>query len=215
MIRKTIFLALAILACSNVLCAQTWSEWFKQKKTQKQYLLKQIALLNTYVGYVKKGYDIADKGLTAINDFKDGEFSLHREFFGARKTVNPHLANSAKVADIIAFQVFVIRNLKSLNQFCANANGLTPEDVRYITSVYLNMIRLCDASLSELLDIVFNDKLEMTDDQRMNRIDRLHEESQDRVAFAKQFEQDVKSLSYARASEMNAVSATYSQFGLH
>ena len=30
--------------------AQTFAEWFKQKKTQKKYLVQQIAALQVYIG---------------------------------------------------------------------------------------------------------------------------------------------------------------------
>ena len=39
--------------------AQTFAEWFRQKKTQKQYLIQQIAALQVYIGYAQKGYSIA------------------------------------------------------------------------------------------------------------------------------------------------------------
>ena len=35
--------------------AQTFAEWFQQKKTQKIYLLEQIAALQIYTGYLQKG----------------------------------------------------------------------------------------------------------------------------------------------------------------
>jgi len=205
---------ICVLASCHALHAQTWDEWFKQKKTQKQYLIKQIALLNTYAGYLKKGYDLAEHGLNIINNAKDGEFSLHRDFLGARKSVNPHLAKSAKVADIVAFQFLIVKRMKAVTKFSSNTKGLTPENVRYIASVYLNMIRLSDASLSELLDLAFSDRLEMTDDQRLKRIDGLHAETMDQVAFTKQFQTDVIILAHARIADGNAVTATSSQQGL-
>lgn len=214
MIRNLIFITITVLSCYHSVHAQTTNEWLRQRKTQRQYLIKQITLLNTYVGYIKKGCDIADKGLHAINNVKDGEFSLHRDFLGSLKTVNPNLAKSAKVSDIILFQLFIVKNLNAINKFALHAKGLTPEDVRYVTSVYLNMLRLCDASISELLELVFSDKLKMTDDQRLNCINKLHALSSDRVAFAKHFDCDVKTLAHARASEMNSLSTAYSQFGI-
>ena len=39
--------------------AQTFNEWFRQKATQKKYLIQQIAALQVYLDYVQKGYAIA------------------------------------------------------------------------------------------------------------------------------------------------------------
>lgn len=56
---------------------QTFHEWFRQKKTQKKYLIQQIAALKVYLGYVQKGYSIAQKGLTTVSNIKKGNFDLH------------------------------------------------------------------------------------------------------------------------------------------
>jgi hypothetical protein len=53
-IKKCFFLFALPLLFVQVSTAQTWSEWFSQKKTQKKYLLEQVAALKIYAGYLKK-----------------------------------------------------------------------------------------------------------------------------------------------------------------
>lgn len=185
--------------------AQVWNEVFQQKKTQKKYLVKQIALLRLYLRYLKKGYEIADKGLTAIQNFRDGEFNLHRDFFGSLKNVNPHIANSAKVADIIAFQVYIVRDIKKVNNFCRNNEYFTPEEIRYVAAVYSNMLFLTDASISELLMIIRSNQTEMKDDERLMRIDKLYDDMRDKHAFVQSFGNDVRSIAKQRGKERNEV----------
>ncbi len=72
---KFIMILITGMILSTAAPAQTWDEWFKQKKTQKKYLAKQIVLLRLYLGYLKKGYEIADKGLTTIHNIKNGDFN--------------------------------------------------------------------------------------------------------------------------------------------
>ncbi|ULT42931.1 conjugal transfer protein TraI [Niabella defluvii] len=72
-----LFLLLVVSAGSN-LQAQTFAEWFQQKKTQKKYLLQQIAALQVYIGYAKKGYNIAKDGLNTIGGFTRGELTCTR-----------------------------------------------------------------------------------------------------------------------------------------
>jgi hypothetical protein len=59
---RKIISMLFIIAISTNANAQTWREWTKQKETQIKYLVEQIAAFQTYLGYVKQGYDIAHKG---------------------------------------------------------------------------------------------------------------------------------------------------------
>lgn len=181
--------------------AQTPDEWFKQKETQRRYLHKQIALLKLYAGYLKKGYDIAQDGLTTIQNIKDGDFNLHRNFFRSLKEVNPRIGNSAKIADIMVLQIYIVRELKGVSEFC-NANEIfTPEEIRYVADVYTNMILLCDDSISELLVVIRSNESEMKDDERIVRIDKLYEDTLDKLAFAKAFGNDTRLLAKERAKE--------------
>ena len=61
--------------------AQVLGGIFSQNATQQEYMIAQIGLLQTYLGYVKKGYDIAKKGLILIGDIKQGSFSVHNGVF--------------------------------------------------------------------------------------------------------------------------------------
>lgn len=204
---KRILIAISILFCLSVstIQAQTWNEWFKQKKTQKKYLVKQIALLHLYLGYLKKGYEIANKGLTTIHNIKNGDFNLHRDFFGSLKNVNPHIANSAKVADIIAFQVYIIRDIRNVNNFCKNNEHFTAEEIRYVAAVYSNMLFLTDASISELLMIIRSNQTEMKDDERLMRIDKLYDDMIDKHAFVQSFDSDVRLIAKERVREQRSI----------
>ncbi|MCA6438992.1 MAG: hypothetical protein IM581_03630, partial [Chitinophagaceae bacterium] len=89
--------------------AQTTDEWLNQKSTQKKYLLQQIAALQVYIGYAKKGYTVVTSGINTIRNIKNGDLNLHRDFFNRLKNVNPAIRRYAKVADIIAYQVKIIK----------------------------------------------------------------------------------------------------------
>src|SRR5437762_1594743 len=102
---RTTILALFALVLSNISISQTAAEWTQQKRTQKKYLLQQIAALQTYLGYVKKGYGIADKGISTVQMIKNGEWNLHKDFFSSLSLVNPAIKKCGKVADIMTMQV--------------------------------------------------------------------------------------------------------------
>ncbi len=209
---KFLFIIVTGILLSTTSPAQTWDEWFKQKKTQKKYLAKQIVLLRLYLGSLKKGYEIADKGLTTIHNIKNGDFNLHRDFFGSLKNVNPHIKNSAKVADIIAFQVYIIQNIKRVNNFCKNNEYFTPEEIRYVAAVYSNMLFLCDASISELLTIIRSNETEMKDDERLVRIDKLYDDMLDKHAFVQSFDSDVRLIARERERETRSVERMHKQY---
>src|SRR5258708_7085291 len=205
-----LFLLALSLSHSN---AQTFDEWFKQKKTQKKYLIEQIVALQVYLDYLRKGYTIAHNGLTAIENIKNGNFNLDRDFFKSLKNVKPAIRNSVKVVDIIAFQYSIIRDMKNVYQFCQNNKHFTPEEVRYVARVHTSMLLLCDASLSELHTIIQSGDIQMTDDERLQRIDKIHVDMQDKQAFVRAFGNDTRLLAHEREKEETEINQLKKQYG--
>lgn len=206
-------LAIALITCLSS-HAQTFDEWFKQKKTQKKYLIQQIEALQVYLNNLKKGYEIVQKGWTTVENIKNGNFNLDRDFFGSLKNVNPAIRNSAKVADIAAFQIHIIRDFRTIYAFCKSNKQFTPEEVRYIAKVHTNMLFLCDASASELLSIIRTDKTEMSDDERIHRIDKIYQDMSDKRAFVKAFGNDVIFLAQEREKESNEIEMLKANIGI-
>lgn len=178
--------------------APTFQEWWAQKKTQKKYHSEQIAAFKAHLDNVRKGVDIVYRGWTTIENIKDGNFNLHRDFFGSFKKVNPRVANMAKVADIAAFEILILRDMKKVRDFCLHNDEFTPEEVRYVAEVYTNMIFLCDASVSELLTILRHNDAAMSDEERITRIDALYEGMQEKRTFARVFAYESRRLSNER-----------------
>lgn len=185
--------------------AQTFAEWFLQKKTQKEYLLEQIAALRMYHGYVKKGYAIAREGLTAIGDSKEGEFDLHEEFFSSLEKINPLIRNDAKVAAIIGFQVKIAQVYKSTYRQLQVSGSFSREDISYIYRVFGRLLDDGAAILDELQAVTTDGKLEMRDDERLERIEALYSDMQDKYTFAQSFSREAMMLAAARMQEKKDV----------
>ncbi|RQO75604.1 hypothetical protein DBR43_09715 [Pedobacter sp. KBW06] len=163
--------------------AQSWAEWFKQKKTQKKYLLQQIAALQVYADYAYKGYQIVDSGLQTVKDITNGEFKLHNLFITSLKQVSPALRNDARVGEIIILQLAIIKAFGGIK----GKHILGAEHLAYLTEVSGNVVAGCLDDLQQLLLTISSAKLEMTDDQRLQRLDRIYQSMLDRSAFAQSF----------------------------
>lgn len=64
--------------------AQNIEEITQQKATQRKYLLEQIAAYRLYAGYLKKGYEIAQQGLSLVHTIqnkKQGDDRHHFQLF--------------------------------------------------------------------------------------------------------------------------------------
>src|SRR6476661_750300 len=93
--------------------AQTFDEWFKQKKTQIKYLQEQIAALRSYGALVNKGYDIAQNGLTSIFNSKDKDHKQHDNYFNSLWKAKPDIRSYRKVASIFQMKNHISNQFKS------------------------------------------------------------------------------------------------------
>lgn len=181
--------------------AQTYDEWFRQKKTQKKYLIEQIAALQTYVGYAEKGYSIASKGLSTIRDIKHGDFNLHNIFFNSLTSVNPRVKNYVKVADIISMQISIAKQVRNTIKQSTNGKQLTNTELNYLQQVFNNVLDECAKKLDELFGLITDGEQQMKDDERINRIDNLYADMQDKQVFVQSFSHSAKGLSIQRRND--------------
>jgi hypothetical protein len=200
--QKRILLLVLILKL-NGSQGQFLGGFFSLKQTELKYYLQQILALKVYAGYLEKGYRIAREGLTTIAEIKNGEFNLHQVFFNSLKTVNPALAKYSKIEEIISCQLSSMRSFKkALRQFGQSISFSSPE-ISYMNRVYGQLSEETARTLAELTSLLSNGELELTDDQRIKRIDAIYRETKDRYTFIQSFVSDAKLLSAERAHDQN------------
>lgn len=211
---KVLIITAVILAGTFSCPAQTFDEWFNQKKTQNKYLLEQIAALKVYQSYLSKGYSIVKDGLGTIKKIKSGEFGLHDLYFASLKNINPAVAGSAKVKDIIRLQAVTASSSRQATQDLKSSPAFTAGEKQYIDEVYSRLSNDCDHTLGELIEVTTSGRLEMTDDQRLKRIEDLYLQSLLQYRFAQSFQNDVLLLLAARKKEHRDISLSRSINGI-
>ncbi|WP_442795988.1 hypothetical protein [Pelobium manganitolerans] len=168
-------LAIAFFALiTSMAQAQTFNEWFRQKKTQEKYLLQQIAGFQQYLDYLKAGYGIFQKGSDLISGFKDGEFQLHQTFFENKSRLNP------------ALQPYVAKNsrlIQSALSYCDKAKKitakeklLTPSQKAYAKNVIMETKGKTLSIKSAFEQLTSEDKMVLSDAERMARLQTLEDD---------------------------------------
>lgn len=204
------FVAFLLFGFSIRVSAQTWSEWFRQKKTQRRYLVEQIAALRVYTDLAQKSYRFARSGLATISDLSRGELDLHNLFISGLKQVNPSIRGSTKVAEIIQMQLSIGKGFSHIG----GSNGLTFSDQAYIDQVRALVWEECLDDLEELLLVITAGKLEMTDDQRLERLDRVYVSMREKSAFVQHFQQTVLSHINLKQDENRTIKNLWELYGL-
>lgn len=213
--KKTVFVLLIMLLSNPGLKAQTWDEWFNQSSTQKKYLKQQIIALQVYINYAKEGYKIAKEGLSTIGKLSKGEFDLHNSFFNSLKIVNPSVKNYGRVREIISIQVHIVSGWEALRSKVNSSHHLSASEKDYLIKVYQKLIADCENVLEELITVVSNQSMEMTDSERIERIDVIHRDMVDKMSFYENFTADTKMLIANRAREENQVKDSRLRNGLN
>lgn len=203
--KKRFVIIIGLCLCISVANAQTWNEWFRQKKTQKRYLIQQIAALKVYLNYLKEGYDVAKKGLGMIGDIKDGNFYDHSTYFESLLLVKPTIHESQKVGLIVVLQRQILNEFAQLQKDCGKDGKVTKEELNYINDVRSNMLEQCEDSITELNKIVSDNSSQLTDDERLERIDLIYEEIIDKRNFARSFSNSTRMIMAQREREYNEV----------
>ena len=176
-------LIIALLLFSMSTRAQTFAEWFSQKKTQKKYLTQQIAALQVYSGYLKTGYRIAKGGLGSITSYVGNEYGLHDGYYTHLKAVNAAVKNNPQVNDIIRWQQDILKQTNAIKK----QDGLTATETAYTGKVCNALLSDCDARITDLQTILADNKTDMSDEERIRQIVRLHQAMQDNYRFAASF----------------------------
>ena len=211
---KTWFLFMLLTGC--FMCttnAQSFSEWFKQKKTQKKYLLAQIAALETYLKAVEKGYDIANSGLSAISMLKDGDFLQHAAYFRSLEMVSAKVKNYSKVLAIAEME----DRSEVVREVLSDSNDqnvyLNTRELASLRKILENTADAAIHDLEELELLVIDGKLKMTDDERIRRIDGLYLEVKRKLRGVLQLAKNVRSMIASRAKRRKDLSGLKQLYG--
>jgi hypothetical protein len=206
--KRIVIIILTMWCAVSAAEAQTWNEWFRQKKTQKKYLVQQIAALKVYLKYLKEGYDISKKGLKIVGDIKDGNFSDHSTYFQSLKLVKPSVKMTPKVSLIISYQAKILEEFRKLNDECRSNNNLSNEEVQYVSSVYKNLLERCEDSIAELNSVITDNASQMKDEERIGRIENVYDDMKDRYSFTRSFCNSTRMLMMERDREQSEVDAS-------
>jgi len=170
--------------------------------SQTEVMIEQIIKLKTYLSWLKKGYDIANKGLTLIGDIKHGDFNLHKDYFNSLEQVNPQIKGDVKIADMISMQVQMLSSYKSYYQQFKASGVFTGKELNYLYQVFTVLLDDVARDITELTNVVTDDQLQMKDDERIDDIDKLCRNMTDKYEFLYSFSSQVQLQVLQRKKEL-------------
>ena len=170
--------------------------------------IEKLSQFKKILSDMKKGYELLSGGYKTVKDMSEGNFSLHKTFLDALMQVSPVVKNYKRVGDIINFQMLLMKESKNgLNRFVKSGN-FSEKEISYFEKVYGNLLSQSLRNLDELTMVVTADKLRMSDDERLQAVDDIYLQMQDKLLFLRNFNATSNVLALQRAKEAKDVYAS-------
>jgi hypothetical protein len=167
--------------------AQGTGGFFNQQSSKVKLMLAQIAGYETYLKSIEKGYKVTETGLNTMHEMKGGTYNLHTAYFSSLQQVSPAVQSNPKGKAIAGMQQQISQAFTSEIAWEQQQKLLTAPEISYISQVYSNLSKKCQEDMSDLTQVLTPGKLQMTDQQRLERIGKIYAATQDKLAFSQSF----------------------------
>jgi hypothetical protein len=173
-----------------------------------QQLLLDIEKLTQFkaiLSDMQTGYTILTQGYGTVKDLSQGNFNLHSTFLNSLMAVNPEIRKYGRIANIIADQASIVSEYKAAWKQ-ANAGGhFNVDELGYINNVFQHLLNQSVDNLANLTNVITAGNLRMSDAERLQAIDHIYSDTQNKLVFLRHFNNQVAILAVQRQKAQNEV----------
>lgn len=174
-----------------------------QSEEAQQLLLnvEKLAQFKKILQNMYDGYKILHKGYTAVKDISEGNFTLHKTFLDGLLEVSPAVKKYKRIKDIVQYHIRISKEYKIAFVRFKEDGQFTSQEIEYIGKVYGNLLKESLKSLDELWLVITAGGLRMSDDERLQAIDRIYSVVEVQFSFLKEFTNNTELLALQRKAE--------------
>jgi hypothetical protein len=190
---------------------------FSQVTEIQQLILnwEKLAELEKILDNMYTGYKILDKGYTTIKNIAEGNYSIHQIFIDGLMLVNPTVRNYKRIPFIIDYQKLLLKEYSNAYNRFKNDPHFTPQELEYLANVYSYLFTASLRNIDDLVMIITATKLRMSDDERMQAIDRIFYDMESKLIFLRGFNNSTQLLAIQRARSANDVKTIQHLYGIY
>jgi len=203
------YIPLLLLAATAKAQSFSFSDLFGQASKQKNYYLQQIAAYNALHAELNQGYKVMKHGLGGIRDINTAELNAHTVYYTSLKTPSASVKNNNQVKDILNEQTYIN------SEFSQVFTGLTIDELNYVQSVKTQVFADCNKELSDLQNLLTAGKLQLSDDERLKRLNAIHASMLDKYEFSQSFAGSLKVLAIHRQQNQHDAQTLNSLYENH
>lgn len=198
--------ALTVLFSGLLLCcgySQSLAEFTKQKQLQTQYKLNQILALKAYSEVAKQGYQIAGMGWEMVRGIQNGEFSVHREYFGSLSQVHPLISEFPGPGNVMQVYRQISQQIDWMKLFLNRSIHLVGSELGGVNRFNQEVLLKADLILQELEAVLATNQYEMKDGERISAVVGSEEAMLGLFEGVKLYHEKVRFLEYSRSHRQN------------
>lgn len=193
-----------------------YSLGFSQSAEVKQLILniEKLKQFKNILNDMKNGYRIIDKGYGTIKNLSEGNFNLHEVFLDNLLKISPAVRKYHRVGEIIQLQLRLGKSSsQAIKQFRSNPN-FSEDELSYLKTVMKRVSKSSLQNLDDLTLILTEGKLRMSDDERLQEIDRIYTDMLDKNKFLNHFLQGQNMLLRNREKELQEVNVLKNNYDI-
>jgi len=205
---------LLLLLCCFGLLPTTGLVAQVQELEQLALDIEKLAQMKSILNEMYDGYKILTQGYDAVRNLAKGNFDLHSVFLNSLLTVNPSVKKYVRVADIISSQGALVSEYKTAFAAFNHAGVFSASELNYLSGVYTNLVDKSLDNLDELVMVLTDSELRMSDAERIAAIDGIYGDIQRKLSFLRQFNGRTGVLAEQRhhiLQEINTLKSLYGQ----
>ncbi|RYY55199.1 MAG: TerB family tellurite resistance protein [Chitinophagaceae bacterium] len=169
--------------------------------------VEKLSQFKNILSDMKTGYQVLSKGYNAVRDISKGSFSLHQTFLDGLLAVSPEVRKYRKVAEIISMQSQLVKEYKSAFRSFKQTDLFSEKELNYMSTVYGQLTSRSLKNLESLLSVVTAGELRMNDEERLEAIDRIFSDLEDKLLFLRNFNSKAYVVSRQRSAETSGISS--------
>lgn len=185
MMKRCVFAALFILLGFSAIPVRTQAQ--EQEIAQLLLNIEKLSQLKQILQQLYDGYKIISEGYDKVKDITSGNYKIHELFLDGLYAVSPSVRKYYRVADIINDQAAIVKEYRSAFKNFSSCGVFTDGQLNYMSGVYQHLFDDSMKNLDELLMIITAGELRMSDDERLQGIDRVFNDVEQKLLFLRSF----------------------------
>ncbi len=213
--KKTIIIFLTVLLLTGLTPSISQAQTIAQDLEQLELDYQKLAGLKSILKQMYQGYEVVSKGYNSVKEVAQGNFSLHQAFLDGLMVVSPTVRKYPRVVDIMNDQAELISEYKSAYNNFSKDPHFNPDEISYMTDVYNNLVSGSLQNLGMLTMVMSDNQLRMSDNERIQAIDRIYSGGHDQLTFLRQFNNNTQTVAVQRAQQGNDQQTLKKLYGIN